>query len=133
LPIQYIQQFLRAREARQLNRDAVYIIEDATARFLDEQLTALVETTARELEAASKRLAMANFGLHNVLFDAKRLHREARRGARDVDLSAMTLVIIYLRSLKVGEAASPARETIAALLIEQVPDIEEKLPSAIEA
>lgn len=103
-----------AREAKQLNRDAPAIIEQAERLYAPPRLRAMAETVAAFIERAHVRYGTAEIDLKRAHFDCRGLHKEARRKNDQDGLSAMTLVIIYIRAEIVGPQADPARAAIDA-------------------
>ncbi len=90
--------FTRAYEVAKLERDAVYVCEDAERRFPVGQVRALADALRARLEEADRRLGQPNMTRGNVLAELRSLHREARRGRRDRDLSELTLAIIRIKA-----------------------------------
>ncbi len=111
--------FGRAYETRMLNRDARVVLEDARARFRDERLQEMAELVRAHLGEAHRRLDPPRVQIANLLPEYRRLHRDARRRHQDMPLSALTLVIIYLRGEALGEGCEPALEVIEAFLAER--------------
>jgi len=101
-----------AREAKQLNRDAPTIIEQAEQLYAPPRLRIMAETIVEFIERAHVRYGTAEIDLKRAHFDYKGLHKEARRKNDQVGLSAMTLVIIYIRAEMAGPQADPARAAI---------------------
>ncbi|MEK9723151.1 MAG: hypothetical protein VW405_06660 [Rhodospirillaceae bacterium] len=101
-----------AREARQLNKDAPLILEQAQQIFPPDRLRTMAETVAEYVEQAHTRYGTATVDLMRAHQDYRGLHKEARRKNDQVALSAMTLVIIYLRAEIAGPPAQPARAAI---------------------
>lgn len=102
------------REARQLNRDAPLIIEQSAQTYPPTRLRDMAETVVEFIERAHVRYGTAEIDLKRAHYDYKGLHKEARRANDQVGLSAMTLVIIYLRAEIAGPMAAPARDAIDA-------------------
>ncbi len=100
------------RDAKQLNRDAPLIIEHAQNIFADPSMTDIANLAAQHIERAHKIFGTDTIDLKRAVYDYRNLHKAARRNADQRGLSAMTLVIIYLRSELSGPAAMPARQTI---------------------
>ena len=90
--------FTKAYEVAKLERDAVYVCEDAERRFPVGQVRALADALRARLEEADRRLGQPNMTRGNVLAELRSLHREARRGRRDRDLSELTLAIIRIKA-----------------------------------
>ncbi len=102
----------KAREARQLNRDAPMIIEQAEQLFTDNRLRKIAALVAEHRARAHTLFGRAPVDLKRAHYEYKTLHREARRRNEQADLTAMTLVIIYLRAEMNGVATAPARVAI---------------------
>ncbi len=102
------------REAKQLNRDAPAIIFQAKQLYPPARLQTMVETIAEYIERAHKRYGTDPIDLKRAHYDFRTLHKEARRNNDQVGLSAMTLVIIYIRAEIAGPKADPARAAINA-------------------
>ena len=98
--------FTRAYEVAKLERDAVHVCKDAERRFPVDQVRALADALRARLEEADRRLGQPNMTRGNVLAELRSLHREARRGRRDRDLSELTLAIIRCKAeaLEAGRA-----------------------------
>jgi len=104
----------KEREAKQFNKDAPLIIEQAEQLYAPPRLRAMAETIVEFIERAHVRYGTAEIDLKRAHFDFRGLHKEARRNNDQVGLSAMTLVIIYIRAEINGPMAAPARATIDA-------------------
>lgn len=100
------------REARQLERDAGSIIEAAQATSSSERLRAVALRLGDDLEAAHDRGGEDPSRYGPVIDHFRTQHREARRRHDDAALTALTLVIIYLRAERLGADADPARHRI---------------------
>jgi len=99
-------------EARQLNRDAPLIIEQAEQLYAPDRLRTMAETVVDFIDRIHSRYGTAEIDLKRAHYDYKSLHKEARRSNDQVGLSAMTLVIIHLRAEMAGASANPARARI---------------------
>ena len=100
------------REAKQLNRDAPLILEHARNMFSEGSMTVVADLAREHIERAHVQYGTQAIDYRRALQDYKRLHKDARGRNDQRALSALTLVIIYLRSEIAGEAAAPARDTI---------------------
>jgi hypothetical protein len=100
------------REAKQLNRDAPLIIEQAKEMFGPPSMIEVAKLAGQHIERAHKIYGTETIDLKRALDDYRKLHKDARRNTDQRGLSAMTLVIIYLRSELAGSAAAPARDVI---------------------
>ena len=98
--------FTRAYEVAKLERDAVYVCEDAERRFPVGEARALADALRARLEEADRRLGQPNMTRGNVLAELRSRHREARRGRRDRDLSELTLAIIRLKAEELDAAGA---------------------------
>lgn len=90
--------FTRAYEVAKLERDAVHVCVDAERRFPVGEARALADALRARLQEAERRLGQPNMTRGNVLAELRSLHREARRGRRDRDLSELTLAIIRVKA-----------------------------------
>ena len=104
------------REAKQLNKDAALIIEQAEQLYAPLRLRQTAKIIAEFIERAHVRYGTDKIDLKRAHFDYRNLHKEARRKNDQVGLSAMTLVIIYLRAEMTGAGADPARAAIDAFI-----------------
>jgi len=100
------------REAKQLNRDAPLILEHAKNMFSDGSMATVASLAQEHIERAVTIYGTKPIDVRRALLDYRRLHKDARGRNDQRALSAMTLVIIYLRAELAGDAATPARETI---------------------
>jgi len=100
------------REAKQLNRDAPIILKQAEEMFSDSSLTVVADLVREHIKRAHNIFGTQDIDYRRALQDYRRLHKDARSRTNQRELSAMTLVIIYLRSELTGPAAAPARERI---------------------
>ena len=96
------------REAKQLNRDVYTIIEQAQRLYSPKRLCYMAETVADLIARAHLRYGTSKVDLKRAHFDYRGLHKEARQKNDQVRLSAVTLVIIYIRAEIVGPGAFPA-------------------------
>ena len=94
--------FTRAYEVAKLERDAVHVCGDAERRFPVDGVRALADALRARLQEAGRRLGQPNMTRGNVLAELRTLHREARRGRRDRDLSELTLAIIRVKAEELG-------------------------------
>jgi len=102
----------QARQARQLNRDAPVIIEHAEQLFTDNRLAEIAKTVVEHRKRAFEMFGRSAVDLHRAHDEYRKLHKEARRRNAQADLTAMTLVIIQIRSEIAGVDAAPARAAI---------------------
>lgn len=90
--------FTRAYEVAKLERDATHVCDDAERRFPVDAVRTLAEGLREHLEEAGRRLEQPRMTRANVLAELRGRHREARRRARDRELSELTLAIIRIRA-----------------------------------
>ena len=102
------------REAKQLNRDAPAIIAQAEALYAPARLRVMAETIVEYIKRAHNRYGTEPIDLKRAHYDFRNLHKETRRKNDQVGLSAMTLVIIYIRAEIAGPKADAARTAINA-------------------
>ncbi len=98
--------------ARQLNRDAPRIVEHAEQMFKPPRLAEVTAAFTEHLARAHQMFGHASIDLRRAEDEYRKLHREARRRNAQTELTAMTLVIIHLRSERIGVDAAPARAVI---------------------
>ena len=106
------------REARRLDRDAATIIEAAQSLPSSSKTRETALRISDELEVAHARGGDDPSRYTRLLEHFRNQHREARRRRDDTALTALTLVIIYLRAEMVGADADPARHRIDAFVSE---------------
>ena len=102
------------RESKQLNRDAPTIIAEAEKGYAPARLRAMAETITKYIDRAYTRYGTEPIDLKRAHYDFRSIHKETRRKNDQVGLSAMTLVIIYIRAEIAGPMADPARAAIKA-------------------
>ena len=100
------------REANRLNRDAATIIEAARATASSPRVRETALRIRDELDTAHTRGGDDPSRYAPLVAHFRTQHREARRRRDDAALTALTLVIIYLRAETIGEDAEPARKRI---------------------
>ena len=106
------------REASRLNRDALTIIEVARGSSSSTKIRETALRIRSELEIAHARGGDDPSRYAPLVEHFRGQHREARRRRDDTALTALTLVIIYLRAETIGTGADPARERIDAFVSE---------------
>lgn len=106
------------REARRLGRDAATIIASARSVSSSSKIRETALRVTDELEAAHARGGDDPSRYARLVEHFKTQHREARRRRDDIALTALTLVIIYLRAEMIGADAEPARDRIDAFVSE---------------
>ena len=104
--------FSARREADRLNRDAATLIDMARAVSSSERIRDVALRVRDELEVAHARGGSDPSRYAPLINHFKTQHREARRQRDDDALTALTLVIIYLRAEGLGPGADPARDSI---------------------
>lgn len=106
------------REASRLNRDALTIIEVARHSSSSTKVRETALRIRNELEVAHTRGGDDPSRYAPLVDHFREQHREARRRRDDIALTALTLVIIYLRAETIGTGAEPARDRIDAFVSE---------------
>ena len=106
------------REAARLGRDAKTIIETARAVTRSERLRDVAIQVGNALDTAHARSGGDPARYAPLIGHFRTQHREARRRHDDGALTALTLVIIYLRAEKIGPDADPARASIDSFVSE---------------
>ncbi len=104
------------REARRLDRDAATIIEAAQSATRSSKIRETALRIREELEAAHAHGGDDPSRYARLVEHFKVRHREARRQRDDTALTALTLVIIYLRAEAIGADADPTRHRIDAFI-----------------
>ena len=100
------------REASRLNRDATTIIEAARATASSPRIRETALRIRDELDTAHTRGGDDPSRYAPLVAHFRTQHREARRRRDAAALTALTLVIIYLRAETIGRDAEPARKRI---------------------
>ena len=100
------------REAHRLDRDAATIIEATRATASSPRVRETALRIRDELDTAHARGGDDPSRYAPLVAHFRTQHREARRRRDDAALTALTLVIIYLRAETVGRDAEPARKRI---------------------
>jgi len=77
--------------------------------------------TAEHIRRAHATFGTSEIDLKRAHLDYRNLHKQAQRRRDQVALSAMTLVIIYLRAELVGDDCVPARASIEEFTVEWAP------------
>jgi hypothetical protein len=121
--------FSASYEVRVLNRDARYVIEDSTERFSDERLVQMANATRAYLTDAREQMKQPQFSAANVLPHFQDLHRTARREQQDMALSALTLILIFLRAQQHAERCQPALNAIDEFVEQWASNDEEDAPT----
>ena len=100
--------YYRKLQARQLNRDAFVIIEQAEQTFTDNRLKEIANDIEGHLKRIHHMFGDKTVDLRRAHYEFRKLHKEARRKNEQANLTTITLVIIHLRSKIVGANAIPA-------------------------
>lgn len=108
----------KSSEIRRLNRDASAIIKADTRAYDEAHLRSIATQIKAHLERSRREIAGLEPSQSRLLADIKSRHQEARKRQDQTALSALTLVIIYLRSTELGEACQPAIDSIDRFLDE---------------
>lgn len=106
----------KQRQARQFNRDAPVIIEQAEQMFTDNRLAEIAATVRQHLDRAHAVFGREGVDLHRAHDEYRKLHKVARQRNEQANLTAITLVIIHLRAEIAGVDAAPARAAIEQFL-----------------
>jgi hypothetical protein len=106
----------KRNEIKQLNKDAPLIIEYARQTKRPESVLEIARLTSQHLDHAHKAFGTTPIGLNQAIDEYKRLHKQAHRQRDDLFLSALTLVLIYIRSEAMGQDCRPAIKTINTFL-----------------
>ena len=106
------------REAGRLARDAATIIDTARAISSSERMRGIALRIRDNLETAHARGGGDPSRYAPLIDHFRTQHREARRRRDDGALTALTLVIIYLRAERLGAHAAPARNRIDTFVSE---------------
>lgn len=106
----------KAREIRHLNRDAPAVIENAQESYRSELIRDIAVLTRQKVREAETSCGEDCACLQRALDHFRKLHREARRRNEHTELTAYTLVIIYLRAKILGQECAPARAAIDGFL-----------------
>ena len=106
------------REAGRLTRDARAIVEGAKAVSSTSKIREVALRVRDELEVAHARGGGDPSRYAPLVHHFRVQHREARRRCDDTALTALTLVIIYLRAETIGADAKAARDHIDAFISE---------------
>ena len=113
-------------EARQLNRDAKAIADSTRYGFRAEMQAEIAWQVHHSLQQSHVRGGDDVSAYKPIIDHFKLLHREARRNHNQVQLTANTLIIIYLRAEQLAELATPARAHIDELIGDWAHTFEER-------
>ena len=106
------------REANRLDRDAATVIEAVGSTASSARVREVALRVRDELETAHVRGGEDPSRYAPLVAHFRTQHREARRRHDDAALTALTLVIIYLRAQIIGAGAEPALKRIDAFVLE---------------
>ena len=106
------------REANRLNRDAATVIEAARSTASSSRVREMALRVRDELDTAHARGGEDPSRYAPLVAHFRTQHREARRRRDDAALTALTLVIIYLRAQTIGADAEPALKCIDDFIFE---------------
>lgn len=106
------------REGRRLTRDAETIVEAAKSVSSSTKIREVALRIREELDVAHARGGNDPSRYAPIVHHFRVQHREARRRRDDTALTALTLVIIYLRAETIGTDAEVARDQIDAFVSE---------------
>ena len=106
------------REGRRLTRDAETIVEAAKSVSSSTKIREVALRIREELDVAHARGGNDPSRYAPLVHHFRVQHREARRRRDDTALTALTLVIIYLRAETIGTDAKAARDQIDAFVSE---------------
>ena len=95
-------------DSMQLNTDAKIIIDQAFQSFHADSLNLIAKYVRGQLEKSQHHFGKSNIDLKRAIFESKRFHKEAIRANDQKKITAMTLVIIYLKSEMIGAGCEPA-------------------------
>lgn len=104
------------RDGRVFNRDALWIVEDMERGYSVEDMRHVARITAREIASFHEALAQGSQTYAASIADLRRHHRESKRLRDAISLTALTLVIIYLKAEAIDEPGQPARAEIDAFI-----------------
>ena len=99
-------------EGNQLNKDSSLVIQQAQQMFGIEALKKVASISEVELDKAHKQFGRSKLDIKRAILECRRFHKEALKQNDQKVLSAITLVIIFLRAELIGKAAAPARDRI---------------------
>jgi hypothetical protein len=104
--------FGKQGEARQLNRDARAVINAARIGYRPETQREMSVLTATTLVTAHERGGEDPAKYQPLIDHFKMMHRDAKSARNQTQLTAYTLIIIYLRAQQLGDIAADARREI---------------------
>ena len=99
-------------DANQLERDTIVIINQARQMFGHEAVKTVANLLSAELDKSLKQFGQAEIDIKRAIVECRRLHKEAIKRNDQKFLSAITLVIIFLKAQLIGEMADSAQKRI---------------------
>ena len=108
----FARRFGSQRESCRLNRDAATIIETARLSSSIARIREMALRIRDDLQAAHAHGGDDPSRYAPLIGHFRTQHREARLRRDDNALTALTLIIIYLRAEAIGVDAAPARDRI---------------------
>ena len=99
-------------DANQLERDSIVIINQTRQIFGHEAVEMVANLLRTELDKSVKQFGQAEIDIKRAIVECRRLHKEAIKRNDQKFLSAITLVIIFLKAQLIGEMADSAQKRI---------------------
>ena len=99
-------------DANQLERDTIVIINQARQIFGHEAVKTVANLLSAELDKSLKQFGQAEIDIKRAIVECRRLHKEAIKRNDQKFLSAITLVIIFLKAQLIGEMADSTQKRI---------------------
>ena len=99
-------------DANQLERDTIVIINQARQMFGHEAVKTVANLLSAELDKSLKQFGQAEIDIKRAIVECRRLHKEAIKRNDQKFLSAITLVIIFLKAQLIGEMADSTQKRI---------------------
>ena len=99
-------------DANQLERDTIVIINQARQIFGHEAVKMVANLLSAELDKSLKQFGQAEIDIKRAIVECRRLHKEAIKRNDQKFLSAITLVIIFLKAQLIGEMADSTQKRI---------------------
>ena len=104
------------RDGKRFAKDVQWMLNDMEAIYRTEDMQRVAQIVTERLAQCDEALGPGKREFDEVLQEMRRHHREARRMASRVELTAMTFVIIRLRAQTIGEYGQPALKLIGEFL-----------------
>ncbi len=99
-------------DANQLERDSIAIINQTRQMFGHKAVEMVANLLKAELDKSFKQFGQAEIDIKRGIIECRRLHKEAIKRNDQKFLSAITLVIIFLKAQLIGEMADSAQKRI---------------------